>query len=280
MSQENTSEEPKKTGASSSSRDQSFLMSWVELVGSYVLDGCAKVHFYFSHFFRSIGGVKKAKSGEVVVQSSATGIEAIPILLLIGFLMGLVMAMQSAAQLRQFGATIFVADLVAVSITRELGPLLTGILVAGRSSSAFAAEIGTMKINDEVSALQTMGLNIHSYLFTPKIIAAILVLPLLTLLTDLMGLFGGYILSISTMNISSRAYIQQTLRALHFADVGTGLLKALVFGAIISIVGTVKGIQVRRGAPQVGKAARSSVVLAIVLIIITDAIFTAIFHAF
>jgi len=249
-----------------------------DTLGKTILQFSGQVALYLGHLWRTIKGIKGVRWGMVVESCAATGIEAIPILLLIGFLMGLILAMQAAEQLRQFGASIFVADLVGVAMAREIGPLITGILVAGRSASGFAAEIGAMRINEEVDALETMGFDPHRYLFTPKVLATIMVMPFLTLVTDSIGAFGGYVIGVSNLHISTRAYLQETQHAVKTADVVNGLAKAAIFGLIISLVGSVKGFLVVRGAPEVGRAARAAVVLSIILIIIADAIFTVIFH--
>lgn len=250
-----------------------------DTLGKTLLAVSGQIALYVGHLFRTIRGIKGVRWGMVVDSCGATGIEAIPILLLIGFLMGLILAMQAAEQLRQFGATIFVADLVGVAMVREIGPLITGILVAGRSASGFAAEIGAMRINEEVDALETMGFDPHRYLFTPKFLATVMVMPFLALVTNGIGIFGGYTIGVSTLHISTRAYLQETQLAIKTMDVVTGLAKAGVFGAIIALVGSVKGFLVVRGAPEVGRAARAAVVVSIILIIIADAIFTVIFHA-
>lgn len=252
--------------------------SATDTLGKTILQFCGQVALYLGHLWRSIKGIRGVRPGMVVDACAATGIEAIPILLLIGFLMGLILAMQAAEQLRQFGATIFVADLVGVAMAREIGPLITGILIAGRSASGFAAEIGAMRINEEVDALETMGFDPHRYLFTPKLLATVLVMPFLALVTDAIGAFGGYVIGVSSLHISTRAYLQETQHAVKTGDVVNGLAKAAIFGLIIALVGSVKGFLVVRGAPEVGRAARAAVVVSIILIIIADAIFTVIFH--
>ena len=254
-------------------------LDWVDSLGKVIVDACVDVREYGVHLVRTLRCLHQARRGAVLMYCFSTGIEAVPILLLIGFLMGLILAMQASEQLSQFGALIFVADLVGVAMTREIGPLITGILVAGRSAAGFAAEVGAMKINMEVKALKTMGLDVHRYLFVPKFIAAILVMPFLTVLTDGFGIFGGFMLGVSTLHLSPRAYIQETIQAVDLADFWTGLVKSMFFGAVIALVGAVKGIHVENGAPEVGRAARNAVVVSIVLIIVLDAVFTGIFHA-
>lgn len=261
-----------------SGRKSVFPIRAMEHIGGWVLDSAAVTYHYMKHLLLTIRGMGRIRPGQVLDSCVSTGINALPILCLIGFLMGLILAMRTSTQLQKFGASIYVADLVATSMTRAIGPLMTGILVAGRSSSAFAAEVGTRKLNDEVAALETMSLDVHTYLFSPKFLATVMVMPFISLVTSLIGIFGGFIFSVSGSFITPREYMYQTLQAIHYTDLLTGSFKAMVFGAIIALVGCVKGFGVVRGAPQVGKAARGSVVVSIVLIIIADAIFTGIFQ--
>lgn len=254
-------------------------VAWPEAIGLRILAFCRQAVTYAGHIVGTVRGLRSLRTGLVVQYCYSTGVEAVPILLLIGFLMGLTLAMLAAEQLRQFGATIFVADLVAVALAREAGPLMAGVLVAGRSAAGFAAEVGSMKISEEVAALETMGLDVYRYLFTPKVLAAVMVLPFLALVTEAIGILGGFVLGVGTLHLTPRAYLNETFDALKWSDVQTGLVKAAFFGAIIGIVGAAKGLEVKRGAPAVGQAARAAVVLAIILIIITDTIFTAFFRA-
>lgn len=255
-----------------------FLIRAMEYVGGKVLQAALTTYDYMKHLTLTIRGLTRLRPGQVLDACVATGINALPILCLTGFLMGLILAMRTMTQLQKFGASIYVADLVATSMTRAVGPLMTGIIVAGRSSSSFAAEVGTRKINDEVAALETMSLDVHTYLFTPKFVATVIVMPFISLITSLIGIFGGFMYSVSGLFMTPREYTYQTLQAIHYTDFLSGSFKAMVFGAIIALVGCVKGFGVIRGAPQVGRAARGSVVLSIVLIIIADAIFTGIFQ--
>ena len=222
------------------------------------------------------GGVRwKATINQMVV----IGYNSIPIVATICFFVGLIMAMQSAYQLERFGASIYVADLVGVSMTRELGPLLTAIIVAGRSGSAIAAEIGTMKVNEEIDALQTMGFNPVRFLVVPKFLALLIVLPCLALIADLMGILGGFSLAMFNLKISFIRYFNQTADALVMKDLITGLVKTFFFATIIAQVGSYQGLIVEGGAEGVGKSTTSSVVTSIFLIIIADLITTMIFYS-
>jgi phospholipid/cholesterol/gamma-HCH transport system permease protein len=210
-------------------------------------------------------------------QITLVGADAIPIISLIALLIGLIMGMQAAHQLRQFGASIFVANLVGVATTRELGPLITAILVAGRSGSAIAAELGTMVVTEEIDALRTMGLNPIRYLVVPRVLALAIAVPLLAVLANLIAIFGGMLIGVFNLGLSFNSYFNQTIQAVELIDFMTGIVKALIFGLIIGNVGVFEGLHVRGGAEGVGRATTQAVVTSIFLIIIADAIFTALF---
>ncbi|MFC2131734.1 MlaE family ABC transporter permease [Bacteroidota bacterium] len=206
-----------------------------------------------------------------------TGVHAVPITILIVFLIGLISGYQGALQLSQFGADILIADLIGISITRELAPLMTAILVAGRSGSAFAAEIGTMKVSEEIDALESMGFDYMNFLVLPRVMSVMLAMPILIMLTDLAGILGGLVAAITTLDITVAGYINELHRAIDFSDIFSGMSKAVVFGFLIATVGCFKGMQVRGGAESVGKYTTASVVSGIFLIILFDALFTYIF---
>jgi phospholipid/cholesterol/gamma-HCH transport system permease protein len=179
----------------------------------------------------------------------------------------------SSLQLRQFGANLYVADLVAISIVRELGPIMTAILVAGRSGSAFAAEIGTMQVNEEVDALVTMGFDPMTFLSVPKLLAMLAVTPILTLFADLHGILGGLVVGMAGLDLTARAYLAETHEALTAPAILASLVKAEVFAVLIATVGCQRGFRVRGGADAVGAAATSAVVTSIFLVIIADSAF-------
>jgi phospholipid/cholesterol/gamma-HCH transport system permease protein len=219
--------------------------------------------------------------GAMVIQSLwLTSASALPIAGLIAFMIGLILAFQSAYQLQRLGAERYVASLVAVAITRELGPVITAIVVAGRSGSAIAAEISSMKIQEELDALEVMGFNVMSYLVSPRVIALVIGLPLLTALADLIGIAGGLTCSVLSLGIPARQYIETAREALQLKDFITGLVKAGVFGTVIAVVGAWCGFHVEGGPEGVGKATTRAVVLGILLIIINDLIFTGLFFSF
>jgi phospholipid/cholesterol/gamma-HCH transport system permease protein len=207
------------------------------------------------------------------------GIDALFIVALISFIVGLVMAFQAAMPMRMFGAEIYVANLIGLSVTRELGPLMTAIVLAGRSSSAFAAEIGTMKINEEVDALVTMGIDPVYFLALPRILAAAVITPLLVLFADLVGVLGGAIVLLSLGHPLS-AYYAQVVSQVSYIDFTGGLLKAFVFGILIAATGCFKGLRTQSGPSGVGVATTQAVVNSIIIIALADAVFSIIFYIF
>jgi phospholipid/cholesterol/gamma-HCH transport system permease protein len=206
-----------------------------------------------------------------------TGIQAIPIVALIAFLISVIVAYLGAQQLQQFGAEIFTVDLVAISVLREMGVLLTAIIVAGRSGSAFAAEIGVMRLNDEIDALQSMGIDYFEVLILPRIIGLVIALPLLTIVADAMGLAGGALLSSWLLDISLSQFIPRVQDALAPTTFWAGLVKAPVFAILIAMVGCYRGLQVRDSSRELGRLTTVAVVQAIFLVIFADAVFAVVF---
>ena len=213
-----------------------------------------------------------------VRESSVMGSQALGIVGLITFLIGLTLAFQSAYQLRQFGAAIYVASLTAISMVREMGPLITAILVAGRSGSSITSEVATMKVGEEIDAMQVMGIPFVDFVAVPKMLAMVTMVPLLTILADLLGIIGGWIVGMVYLDIAPKPYLQKTIDALVTKDLVTGLFKSLVFAWGIALIGLYHGIGVRGGAQEVGKATTASVVSAIFFIIVADSIFSIIFY--
>lgn len=209
---------------------------------------------------------------DVVLYAERAGIGAIPIVTLIGLLLGLILSFQSAISMRKFGAEIFVADLIGISMIKELGPLMASVMLTARSGSAFAAEIGTMKINEEIDALTTMGLAPVRFLVVPRVIAAVIVVPTLTMLMILSALVGGGIIML-TMGYPVTTYVNRLSQATSPAALGEGLTKALVFGFIVAAVGCQRGLATRSGAGAVGQSTTDSVVSGIILIAIIDGFF-------
>ena len=220
---------------------------------------------------------KPNKWGPVWFQMEEVGVKSTGIVFLITFLIGVILAFQTAYQLARLGAIDFVGALVGVAITRELGPLMTAIVMAGRVGASFTAEMGTMKVSDEILALETMALNPVKFLITPRFIAIVIMLPCLTVMADFMGMLGGYLVGTTTLGIHSVPYIDNTLDAVKIVDIVTGLIKSVVFAVIIVMVGSYMAFIIEGGAEKVGQNTRQSVVVSMVLIIIADLVFTALF---
>jgi phospholipid/cholesterol/gamma-HCH transport system permease protein len=219
---------------------------------------------------------KSLRTDDTFLSMEKVGVDALPIVGLISFLLGLIMAFMSSVQLQQFGANIYVASLVSLAMVRELGPIMTAIIVAGRSGSAFAAEIGTMKISEEVDALYTMGFDPTRFLVVPKVVASAIVVPLLTLFSNFFAILGGLVVGVFMLDLTANAYMAQTLKTLTLFDVFWGTMKSGVFALLIAWVGCLRGFQVKGGAASVGQATTSAVVSSIFLIILSDSIFAII----
>ncbi len=212
-----------------------------------------------------------------VEQFVEIGVHSLPIVGLICFLIGAIMAMQASYQLSRFGAQALIAYLVGVAAMRELAPLMTAILVTGRSGSAITAEIGTMKVAEEIDALEVMGVNPTKFLVVPKFLAMIVAIPSLTILGTFIMILGGYCLAVYVLHIDSSLYISNTIDALQLKDFATGMTKSFFFALVICWVGVYRGFQVEGGAEGVGRMTTSSVVTSIFLIIVVDLIFTVLF---
>jgi len=205
------------------------------------------------------------------------GADALPIVALISFLLGMILAFQSAVPMKRFGAEIFVADLIGLSMLRELGPLMTAILLAGRSGAAFAAEIGTMRVNQEVDALTTMGLSPVRFLVTPRIIAALLMTPLLTLFSGMVGLLGGA-LTMQSFSIPLVTFLKEVDSAVTMTDFLAGFVKSFVFAVLVAGIGCLRGLQTKAGASAVGDAATRAVVTGIILLVVVDGLFAVAYY--
>jgi phospholipid/cholesterol/gamma-HCH transport system permease protein len=236
--------------------------------------GGRAAQFTFIEPFRG----RPLRLGRAIHQAMAVGVEALPILSLITFFVGLILALQGAYELRKLGAIQYVASAVAITMTRELGPLMTAIVVIGRSGSAFAAEIGTMKVSEEIDALETMALNPVHFLVTPKFLAMVVMMPCLTVWADLMGILGGALFGVAEAGFTFQSYLRATLDALLLRDVNNGLLKSVMFGMVITAVGCHEGFSTGAGAEAVGRSTTAAVVMSIFLVIVVDLVFTALFY--
>ena len=220
---------------------------------------------------------KPNKWGPVWTQMEEVGVKSIGIVFLISFLIGVILAFNSAYQMSRMGALDYVGALVGVTVLKELGPLMTALIIAGRVGASFTAEMGTMKVSDEILALETMAINPVKFLITPRFLALLVMLPCLTIMADLMGVLGGYVIGTTTLGIDSASYIQHSLEKMQVIDVFTGLIKSVVFAVIIVMVGSYLAFIIEGGAEKVGENTRSSVVVSMVLIIIANLLFTALF---
>jgi len=228
-----------------------------------------------------IAGPFKGKAAQrqgIFNQMIFTGLRSTPIVFFVTIFTGIVLAMQSAYQLQKMGAVLYVASLVAVSLCRELGPVLTALVVAGRVGSAFAAELGTMKVSEQIEALETMAINPVRFLAVPRFIALFFMLPCLTILGNLSGMVGGYLVGVYSLNINADLYIQTTFKYLEIKDIYTGVTKSFVFAVIIALIGCFEGLNTKGGAEGVGRATTRSVVISFILIILADCIVTSIFY--
>lgn len=206
------------------------------------------------------------------------GVRALPIMTLIGTLIGIILAFGGAIQLRQLGVQIFVADVVGVAIAQEVGALMTAILLAGRTGAAFAAQLGSMQVKEEIDALTTAGISPVQFLVLPRVLALVLMTPVLTIYADLFGMVGGGLVAISILDLSVTAYVVRLVQVVSISDFGMGLVRASVFGVLIAMAGCLRGMQSGRSASAVGLAATSAVVTSIVLTIIADGLLSVIFH--
>ncbi|ALT76267.1 ABC transporter permease [Paucibacter sp. KCTC 42545] len=206
------------------------------------------------------------------------GPQAFGIVSLISFLVGLILAYMGAAQLARFGAQVYIADLVGIGMVREIGALMTGIVVAGRSGAAFAAQLGTMQVNEEIDAYRTAGMAPMRYLVLPRMLALILMMPLLTIYASVMGILAGLSVAVLVFGLDATAYFSQTVETLSLTDFGVGLAKSCVYGAMVALAGCLRGMQCGRSAQSVGEAATSAVVTGILLIVVTASMLTIVFY--
>lgn len=259
-------------------------MELVSQIGGSVTDGLAYVGSLASLAGRAAYDIfvgpfrgKPVRFGRAVSQAMDVGVRALPILSLIMFFIGLILALQGAYELRRFGAVNYVAATVAVSMTRELGPLITAIVVIGRSGSSFAAEIGTMRVTEEIDALETMAISPVAFLVAPKLVAMIVMVPCLTIWANAMGILGGSLFGVWQAGFTFMRYWQVSVDALILRDVTTGLVKSAMFGATITAVGCLEGLSTGVGAEEVGRSTTAAVVNSIFLVILEDLVFTALF---
>jgi phospholipid/cholesterol/gamma-HCH transport system permease protein len=218
------------------------------------------------------------KIAHIFQQANFVGVNSFLIVFLISLFTGIVLALQSAYALQKFSGEAYIASLVALSITRELGPVLTALVIAGRVGAAISAELGTMKVTEQIDALETLATNPIKYLVTPRLVALVIMLPILTIYADAIGIFGGYIVGVWKLGIGSSMYLKMSFDSLVFKDIFTGLFKSIVFAVIVAIIGCYEGLTTKGGAEGVGKSTTLAVVISFVLIIAADCLFTALFY--
>ena len=255
---------------------------WVNGMGNVIEQAGAMLAFIGESAFTVWGCVthpRRIRWRAVVFNIRSAGVDALPIVGLLAFLLGVVVAYQSADQLRQYGANIFVADLIGVSMLREFAPLITAIIIAGRSGSAYAAQIGTMAVTEEIDAMRTLGLSPQEMLVLPKLLAMLIVMPLLTVFADVLGVFGGMVLARAQLGVGFPEFTDRLVNAVGMSTYLVGIAKAPIFGVIIVTVGCFQGFRTKGGADSVGRQTTRSVVQSIFMVIVADAVFSVIFSA-
>ncbi|MCX7990861.1 MAG: ABC transporter permease [Proteobacteria bacterium] len=249
----------------------------VELLGKKILNLFSEAGLIFLLFLETIRQSFKRplKLERIFDQMEFIGVRSLFVVVLVSTFTGMVLALQTYTGFRRFSAESMVGAVVALSLCRELGPVLTSIMVTARAGSAMAAEIGTMRVTEQIDALVVMAVNPIKYLVVPRVIASILVVPILTVISDFTGIVGGYLVGVKVLNINSGVYINRTLDLLEISDIYNGLLKSVIFGLLLSIIGCYKGYYTKGGARGVGKATTEAVVLACVVIFVADYVLTA-----
>jgi phospholipid/cholesterol/gamma-HCH transport system permease protein len=262
-------------------------MDFIENIGRTVLDTFRATRDVMALLFETLywlvmGPFKKkfSKREGIFTQMAYAGVDSVIIAFFVSFFTGVVIAMQSAYQLQRFGANIYVAPMVAISIARELGPVLTSLVVAGRVGAAITAELGTMKVSEQIEALDTMALNPIRFLVVPRFLALLIMLPCLVMFSDLMGIMGGFLVGVFNLRLNPYRYITFSFQFMVWKDVWTGLVKSAVFAMIITMVGCYMGLKTKGGAEGVGKSTTASVVTSFILIILFDSILTCVFYFF
>ena len=256
------------------------MRTWVEKIGVRAVDGVRFAGGAFLLLTQTALSlvVPPFRHRQALDQMVKIGVNSLPIVTLTNFFIGVVIAFQSAYQMKKVSAEIYIPSLVAISICREIGPVITALVVAGRIGASIAAELGSMKVTEQVDALETLAAHPVKYLVAPRFLALLLMLPLLTVYADIIGITGGYAVSVYKLGLSSSLYIKMTFEPLELKDIFTGLFKTLVFAVIICIVSCFQGLRVEGGAEGVGAATTRAVVLSFIFIIVFDAIFTVVFY--
>ena len=258
---------------------------WLERIGQTALkarDEARRMTTFVGEVVLALGrlasGRARVRSADLLLLIQECGAQALPIVTLISFLVGLILAFIAAIQLRQFGAQIYVADLVGLGMAREMGAMMTGIILAGRTGAAFAAQLGTMTVNEEIDALKTFGISPIDFLVLPRILALVLMMPLLVLYADVVGIFGGVAVGVGVLDLNFAEYMEETRLALDAMDFLTGLVKGTVYGVAIALAGCFRGMESGRSSAAVGEATTRAVVTSIVLIVVASSVLTLIYN--
>jgi phospholipid/cholesterol/gamma-HCH transport system permease protein len=270
---------PERAGARRTTQQKSVLAT----IGKAVLNGLKDAKGLLAFIGETIiasaalaRGKARFRTVDIFLCIQDAGPSALPIVTLISLLVGLILAFVGAVQLAMFGAQIYIADLVGLGTVREMGALMTAVIMSGRTGAAYAAQLGTMNVNSEIDALKTMGISPTEFLVLPRMLGLVLMMPLLCLYADLMGMLGGALVTISVFDVSLIQYYNETQKAVHLTDFGIGLFKSLVFATLIATAGCMRGMQCGRSASAVGDAATSAVVNSIVYIVVADSVITLI----
>lgn len=273
---------PEKEGARVADVKQPFLTrigDWVIAAAAATGDFVGFLGVVTQSFGRLLRGTAQFRKRDLAIEIQKAGADALGIVAIVAFLLGLILAFVGAVQLQQFGATIYVADLVGIAMVHDMGALITAIVIAGRSGAAYAAQLGSMQVNQEIDALTTLGISPIDFLVLPRVLALVLMMPLLTLYADLVGILGGLLVGTGMLGLTGQMYVQETIKAISLTDLFGGLLKGAVYGTLVALAGCMRGIQSSRSASGVGDAATSAVVTAIVAIIAAAGLFAVTFYA-
>ncbi len=262
-------------------------INFVNMVGNRTINFISNLKEYVSFFgditiafVKMLFGKARFRRVDLLSVVQKTGPEALPIVALISFLVGLILAFVGSIQLAKYGSEIFVADLVGIAMVREMGAMMVGIVMSGRTGASFAAELGAMKVNEEISAFKTFGISPIEFLVMPRIIALVCMFPLLTIFADVIGMLGGLVIGVGMFDLSYEQYSNRTFLALNLVHMATGVGKSIVYGIIVACVGCRMGLSCENSSSGVGKATTSSVVQSITWIIVADAVFAVIFTIF
>ena len=272
---------PEKEGARAAPKEPGFVTE-IGIEFSGFIDGILDFISFFGEVCIALGrfftGRARFRRVDLEVAIQDCGAKAFGIVALISFLVGVILAFMGAVQLEQFGAAIFVADLVSIGMVRDMGAMMTAIIMAGRTGAAFAAQLGTMKVTQEIDALTTMGVSPIEFLVMPRVIALLVMMPLLCLYSDFIGILGGAVVGAGMLHITMKAFMQESIHAVRFGDVAGGVIKATVYGVIVALSGCLRGMQCGNSSSAVGDAATEAVVTGIVYIVVACGIFAVIFN--